>query len=390
MKRLKILYVDGTIDTRSVLGGAVEGMRLLIKDLNPSEFEPFACVTFPSLRTKIYSTAGAEIVTRAHSCESLIYCKLLFRIRGGRCIIKYFLARRLSKIIKDLKPDVLHINLLQKWDYFDLKSARRLGVKTVGHMRSLGNQSTLRTRDIAECDAVVCVSKCVEEAIRSIHPGANTNLIYNGIDPNHYITDCSIVDARHALSLPIDRDYYVFSVGSLHPRKGHDTAIRALAEIRKYGLDAILGVVGATTIAGDHQEQSRLSYIATQVGVSEHVFFLGQIHEIKLVYRAANLVYALSHDGEAFGRVPIEAAFCRVPVIASRVGATPEIIQEDITGLLVEPEDIHDITKKTIMVLTNAECARRLVERAEEYAGSNFSSVICTQRTAELYTKLFV
>ena len=55
MKKLKILYVDGNVDSRSNHGGAVEGMRLLIKDLSTDEFESTACGSFPSMRTQTYS-----------------------------------------------------------------------------------------------------------------------------------------------------------------------------------------------------------------------------------------------------------------------------------------------------------------------------------------------
>lgn len=388
MGRLKILYVSGTVEPVSSPGGSVEGMRLLIKELCPDKFEPMVCAIFPSKLTDVYANAGAKVVTRFPSFESLQYHRFLFKIRGGKCLTKYFLAGRLSKILNKLRPDVLHINLLQKWDSFDLKLARRLGIKTVGHMRSLGHQSNLRPQDIAECDTVICVSKCVQNTIEDIYTGANTALIYNGADPARYSTPYNIADARHTLNLPAAMGHYLFSIGQIHPRKGHDTAIRALAAIRKDGLDAILGIVGGARLTGDHQEQARLATIAEQAGVTKHVFFLGQINEIQLVYRAANLIYALSHDGEAFGRVPIEAAFSKVPIIASRVGATPEIVQEGITGLLVNPEDIRDIKSKSIAVLTNSQLSNSLVQRAKEFAYLNFTSAICAQRISSLYTQL--
>src|SRR3990172_10999652 len=137
MKKIKILYVDGGTDPRINPGGSVEGMRLLIKELNPDEFESLACCTFPFERINVFSNAGAQIVTRLTSYEDLMH-RQLFKFRGFKCLNKYLLARRLAKIIQSHKPDILHINLLQKWDYFDLVTARRLGVKTVGHMRSLG------------------------------------------------------------------------------------------------------------------------------------------------------------------------------------------------------------------------------------------------------------
>ena len=302
--------------------------------------------------------------------------------------MKYLLARRLLKILRSQRPDVLHINLMRKWDCFDFRAARRLGIKTIGHMRSLSEQASVASQDIAACDTVICISKVVEQQVKDLYPDANTTLIYNGVDPALYDVDMTVQDSRHLLSLPHNKDYYLFSIGALHPRKGHESAIRALAEIRNSGLDAVLSVVGATQLAENRAEFDRLTKIALQSGVSEHVVFLGQVNEMHLVYRAADLVYALSHDGEAFGRVPIEAAFGRVPVMATGVGATPEIIQDNITGFLVGPGNIQEIKAKSIKVLTNTVLYGVIIERAEEYAHQNFRSVICAERTGALFTKL--
>jgi glycosyltransferase involved in cell wall biosynthesis len=128
----------------------------------------------------------------------------------------------------------------------------------------------------------------------------------------------------------------VLGIGRLVPRKGFDTAIRALVAVPDTEL-VIAGGPAADELAGD-AEAIRLVGLAERFGVADRVRLIGAVPrpDMPALLRSADLVVCPSWY-EPFGLVPLEAMACGVPVVASAVGGFLDTIVDGATGALVPP-----------------------------------------------------
>ena len=165
----------------------------------------------------------------------------------------------------------------------------------------------------------------VNGKVRVVHPAVDAGRFHPGVQGDS-------VRERFAGT----GDTVLLSVGRLQRRKGHDTAIEAVAALRHEipGLRYI--------VAGDGEERDRLEKMVDTQGIRDRVFFAGVIPDAELpAYYAASDIFLLPnriHEGdiEGFGIVFLEAAAAGKPVIGGDSGGVPEAVERDVTGLLVD------------------------------------------------------
>ena len=171
----------------------------------------------------------------------------------------------------------------------------------------------------------------------------------------------------------------VLTVARLEPHdryKGVDTLIRAWPRVIADHPAAVL------TVVGDGGDRDRLERLASHVGADGSVRFTGQIsdHELQELYRTATL-FALPTGatignragGEGFGLVFLEAAAAGLPVVAGRSGAVPEVVENGVTGLLVEPGDPNTVADAIGVLLKDEELRKRMARAARSRARTHFS-----------------
>lgn len=163
------------------------------------------------------------------------------------------------------------------------------------------------------------------------------------------------VQARQQLQWDITSKIAVY-VGRIEWRKGIGTLVQALANVIKSFPSIQLYIIGGgktkATVDQELNEQQRLQFIAEQLGIADHLHFLGakKQSELHWYYSAADVCVVPSYY-EPFGIVPIEAMACGTPVVASKVGGLKYTVVENETGLLAEPFQDKDFAKKLIQVL---------------------------------------
>jgi glycosyltransferase involved in cell wall biosynthesis len=149
----------------------------------------------------------------------------------------------------------------------------------------------------------------------------------------------------------------LLSVGQLIELKGHDIAIRALADLPKVHL----------LIAGAGEQERVLKRLANSLGLSDRVRFLGAVpqEDLKIYYGVADaLVLASSREGLA--SVLLEAMACGTPVIASDVGGTPEVIAATEAGVLMQertPQGLVEAFQKLFANYPPRTATRHYAER---------------------------
>jgi len=180
-----------------------------------------------------------------------------------------------------------------------------------------------------------------------------------GTDPAHFHPgiDTREVRARHRLD---DRPW-VITVARLEPYKGVDTALKAVAQVRKAGHDIGYLVVGA----GKKKDAYRK--LAEELGIAEAVRFVGTVPEKELpaLYNVAHAYLGVSRRAEGsrvegFGIALAEASASGLPVIAGRSGGVAEAVQDGETGFVVDPEDPAASAQALTRLLSDQLLARRL------------------------------
>jgi len=167
----------------------------------------------------------------------------------------------------------------------------------------------------------------------------------------------------------------ILTVGRLTERKGQDMTIRALPAI----LSEIPNVV--YLIAGTGPYEASLRRLTETLGLNGHVLFLGEIRDEMLpqVYNLAD-VFVMpnrrlpdSDDVEGFGIVFLEAAACRLPVVAGRTGGVPDAVLDGRTGILVDADSPAAIAEAVVRILRDAGLARAFGEAGRERVLGNMT-----------------
>ncbi|WP_283403314.1 glycosyltransferase family 4 protein [Halorubrum sp. DM2] len=198
---------------------------------------------------------------------------------------------------------------------------------------------------------VVTVSSYTKNKLVEIGvPAEKIHIIYNGVKPSDFETDeIHPVIEREGLS----SDNILLTVSRLESRKGHDTVIRALPNILKDQPDTTY------LIAGTGSEKESLRELAKEIGVYDHIFFLGYVpqEDLPKLYNSSDVfVMPARRDGdsvEGFGIVFLEANAAEKPVIGGRHGGITDAIQNGESGLLVEPEDEDELAGNVVELLSN-------------------------------------
>ncbi|HOP47870.1 MAG TPA: glycosyltransferase family 4 protein [Desulfobacteraceae bacterium] len=219
-------------------------------------------------------------------------------------------------------------------------AAWKLRLPHVWHMREFSDLdydiypdwgTSIFRRIIGSADALISISEAVSSHLLNGVANERVHIIYNGIaseaDFDRFYK-MSQTKSRH-------KEHYTFAlVGLIHPNKGQETAIRALAIVAKQYPDTHLLIVGG----GD---TTALERIVSELGMENNIEFWGYVKEPYAAYLAADATLVCSKY-EAMGRVTAEAMSACLPVIGFDHAGTSEIIEHEHTGLFYRggPEEL--------------------------------------------------
>ena len=381
MKR--VLYIDKS----TLFGGAEECLFTLILDLDRSRFHPILCLERPMSHQTQFCVNGLEILYRIKEPHWWTKDFSQGPPLGLGHLQRLIYAEKLWGILMQTRPAIVHLNLYRRTAYLDLSLARLAGAVVIAHVRSLASQVPLSKNILTRCDGIICTSEIVRQEVVQVYPKDNVRLIYDGVSCMKYRYQGAREAAQEFMSI-LPKTFVLSSIAMLYPRKGHDTAIRAMTKIVKHNPKSILLIVGGESNDSKGLEQSRLKELAESLGVASHVRFLGHYSDMAALYAASDAILALSVDGEAFGRVPIEAACAQRPIIATALGATPEIIDADITGILIPAADSDAVAAAAIRLNDNPLFCEELASKASERAKLMFSSQKHAENVQSFYDEL--
>ena len=206
-------------------------------------------------------------------------------------------------------------------------------------------------------DASIGVCSALAEQIKPWTSSERVHVVRNGVDLQRF-RPASAEDARRRLRT--GGSPLLLSVGHLVENKGHALVIDALAEIRRHFPDARLAIVG------QGPDRERLRERAALRGCEERVTFAGAVEHASMIdwYNAAD-VLVLASAREGWANVLLEALACGTPVVATRVGGSPEVVTDERVGRLVENRDgssIAEAVQRLLRGKPDRETIRRYAE----------------------------
>ena len=254
---------------------------------------------------------GEAMAAAGHDCTHV-------PMRGMYDLIS---ARRIAGIARDWRADVLHGHA-QRGGRYARWARRGAGVPAV-----VTAHSTNAWRWFGPDHPILAVSDAVRRAlIDKGLPGANISVVYPGV------ADLGPVPPAPPGPLSADRPLVLGMVARVEEVKGHDIALRALAELADLPLRLdIVGPDGTDWAA-------RLRALLDELQLGARVRFLGQRSDLAAVWAGIDVALAPSRR-EALSLSLIEAASAARPAIGADLGGIPEAILGGTTGLLVPPED---------------------------------------------------
>jgi N-acetyl-alpha-D-glucosaminyl L-malate synthase BshA len=133
-------------------------------------------------------------------------------------------------------------------------------------------------------------------------------------------------------------------------------------------------------LVGDGPELGTVQRVGRELGVSNRIDAVGATEAVIPLLSAAD-VFLLPSAQESFGLAALEAMACEVPVVASRVGGLPEVIEHGVSGFLHPPEDVEAMASSAVDLLTDAGLHRRIASAARERVADRF----CSDRVVPMY-----
>jgi glycosyltransferase involved in cell wall biosynthesis len=230
---------------------------------------------------------------------------------------------------------------------------------------------------------VIAVSQHTADHLVEVEhaPVEKLRVIHNGIDFDRVRVSSPDAPARVRAELGAVGRPVVLIAARLHPEKGYEPLLTAFARVRERVPGAVL------LIAGTGPLESYYRRLAACPSLRDAVLFLGFRRDLPDIISAADVV-VLPSLAEAFGLAAAEALYLGTPVVASRVGGLPEIVDDDIDGLLVPPNEPPALAEALVRLLTHPDLRARLAGRGRQKVAERFSFQAMVRAYERVYDEL--
>ncbi len=350
--------------------GAERVQQLLGNCLGNFGYDPlFACVKpgqFPTasrlpkhqiIETPMRGRWDLSVVSRLAQLAEDDNIALLHAHTPRTALVTSLVARRLSN------PWVYHVHSPTAHD-----STRAF----VNRMNGLIERFAIRSSDL-----VVTVSCSLRR-----------EMLRRGVHPSRLVVVPNGVPAIEPIDLNARSNCNSWRVGMLalmRPRKGVEVALRAMHSLRNKKLPITLDLFGDFETA---EYQTTILNMIQELGLEHHVVWHGFTHDVAAAVRQLDGLVLPSLFGEGMPMVVLEAISAGVPVIASDVEGTPEVIRDGVEGFLAKPGDPQSLANKIELLSSSRSVWQRLSRQALERHRRGFSDMRMAEGIARAYTRI--
>lgn len=328
-------------------------------------------------------------------------------------------VQQIEKLLKKIRPDIVHVNNVHFYlSYRSIKVAKRYARAVVMTFRDVMsfNFAKLQTKKYLEhfdykttwldhlkqtrkrwnpfrnfCikkylkypDKLFAVSATLKEALQQNDIG-NVEVIHTGADVAEWRTtqeEATLYKNKYGL----ENKKVVLFGGRLSDAKGGRQVLEAMVMVADEFPEAVLVI--AASIDGQTEEMKKE---ATKKGIGNKLIFTGwaEREDMKYLYACADIVLVPSTCFDSFPRVVLEAMAVGRPVIGTRYGGAPEIIEDGVTGYVVNPFDVDSISANIIDLLHDTEKAKRFGEAGHERVRADFNLKTKVEEYVAWYQRL--
>ena len=309
--------------------------------------------------------------------EAGLPCRVL-----GRSIprgLDPFAVIRLARLLRKERVAVLHCHnrLAQIYGGFAARLAGTPAVICSRHAAAVNGR--LLPPQVLERASARCIHQFVavsEDVMRQATelgrlPADRSRVIYNGVDTNSFTPLSEWAEGPPAIIM----------VARLDPLKRHDLLLRAARRLRDEGLDLRVRIVG------DGPARSDIARLVNNLGLDDIVELPGHREDVADLLRSSHL-FALPSDSEGLPMTIIEAMACGLPVVATRVGGIPELIEPERNGFLIEAGDEAALAERLRRLIIDKELLERMSVEARRIAISRFEIDVAAEAHTAMYTQV--
>jgi N-acetyl-alpha-D-glucosaminyl L-malate synthase BshA len=300
------------------------------------------------------------------------------------------LATKMATVARSEKLDLLHVHYAIPHSISailareSIKQKRYVPVITTLH----GTDITLVGADrsylpitrygLQQSDGVTAVSKFLKRATIETFDFDEIEVIPNFICAMHYKR---LEGAPLREELAPNGEKLLVHVSNFRAVKRPADCVEIIAKVKEQGEKARLVMVG------DGPERSAVYYRAEQLNVLDDVIFVGKQANIS-DYLGVSDIFLLPSELESFGLAALEAQACELPVIATRIGGIPEVINDGETGYLSDVGDITKMTQDAVELLRDDDKRRAFGQRGRELAIERYSTEKIIPQYIAFYEKI--
>jgi len=397
----RILYVENGIG----YGGAIICLRHLVRNLDRDKYEPMVITGLTGTQYReianeaIWKYIPDRLVDVISMKRSLQAAKWPNAFPGLRWVINQFLARLddltnfLPSFVKTFwtaiifKPDLIHTNNEPLCNRAAILTGKLLRIPVIAHVRGNQQGTKLMHSFFKMPDYFITVSRWVSDSIGRLGvPIEKRTYIYDGIELDNLDTAADGQAFRRVCAIP-DNAFVVGLVGLLIPWKGQKLFIEAAKQLYLEMPDAIFAIVGGTPEECLAYE-AELRRLVEQTNIKDRIIFSGHVTDMAKAYNALDVVISASTSPEPLGTMIIEAMAMARPLLAPAHGGAVEMIEDGKTGLLFEPGNADDLTRKIKLLYRDASLRKNIGDSARTHALQTFAIEEHVRKIEAVYERL--
>ena len=299
------------------------------------------------------------------------------------------LIKHMCRVVRDNGIDIIHSHLTQG-DLYASIVGRICGVKVVSTFHSARSRASSKKEFVSRkafihrnVDKFVAVSHYAKKVNRDLYRLKDDDVcvIYNGIEPISDRKNCRD-EIRQRYGVRQD-EILLLNVGRLNEAKNQQILISSMNDINH--------AIGecALIIAGEGEERTSLEAMVNKMGLKNQVQLPGYVEDIPSLMQASD-IFVFPSKIESFGNSVLEAMLNRLPVVASRRGAIPELVEHGRSGYLFDLEDSSEMVENIATMASDSSLREKMVNTAYSDAVRKFDIHESARMFEDLYQKVAV
>lgn len=305
------------------------------------------------------------------------------------------LIKRLARVIQKEQIDVIHAHQYTPYFYGLLASlftkitriTKRPRLIFTEHGRFYPEQRKIKRILVNPMlsiftDEIVTISESTKQSLITYEnfPARRIQVIYNGVDFSRFVQPIDTIAKKYALGLSPDSKV-IGIVARLDPIKNHPMLLRAFRTV----VDSLPET--SLLIVGDGPELSSLQLLAKSLGIDDKTIFLGARSDIPELLQVFD-IFALSSFSEGTSVTLLEAMGAGLPIVATKVGGNPEVVQDRETGYLVQSDKDQEMAERLIELVRDTKTRQKMGQAGQKRAYKMFALDKMINTYTQLYLKV--